>query len=233
MSSEEKTVLKLYSNFHLLDYCTCPLMSWCLLQLDYAFMLRNWLYTVLLLVWDTWYCTAASAARSAPPVTNYRMIRLSKISYVNGLNMYGGYYLAVQELIIFLIVVVLLSAAKAQLHKILAIVAAPRYAFGVEASKQERKVRLWELDGGMLQSALIGCPPQAVPHLVLLLPCLLRALRPLALSSRMLRLVPPWSQPTHWPSAHIGAFSASLPLSAHSWGAFSLPLCVLGGAVLL
>ena len=41
-----------------------------------------------------------------------------------------GYYLAVQELIIFLIVVVLLSAAKAQLHKILAIVA-PRYDFGV------------------------------------------------------------------------------------------------------
>ena len=30
------TVQKLCSNFHLLDYCTCPLMSWCLLQLNYA-----------------------------------------------------------------------------------------------------------------------------------------------------------------------------------------------------
>ena len=84
--------------------------------------------------------TAASAARSAPPVTNYRMIRLCKISCVNGLNVYG-YYLAVQELIIFLIVVVLLSASKAQLHMILAIVAS-RYDFGVEASKQERKVSI-------------------------------------------------------------------------------------------
>ena len=77
-----------------------------------CYLLRNWLYTGLLLVWDTWYCSAASAARSAPPVTNYRtcMIRLSKVSYVNGLNMYD-YHLAVQELIIFLIVVVLLSVA--------------------------------------------------------------------------------------------------------------------------
>ena len=49
------------------------------------------------------------------------------------------YYLAVQELIIFLLVVVLLSAAEAQLHKILAIVA-PRYDFDVESSKQERTV---------------------------------------------------------------------------------------------
>ena len=52
-----------------------------------------------------------------------------------------GYYLAVQELIIFLIVVVLLSTAEAQLHKILALLA-PRYDFGVEASEQERKVSI-------------------------------------------------------------------------------------------
>ena len=52
------------------------------------------------------------------------------------LNMYG-YYLAIQELII------LLSAAEAQLHKILAIVA-PRYDFGVESSKQARKVSIYE-----------------------------------------------------------------------------------------
>ena len=53
----------------------------------------------------------------------------------------ASYYLAVQELIIFLIVVVLLSAAEAQLHKILAIVA-PRYDFSVESSKEERKVSI-------------------------------------------------------------------------------------------
>ena len=46
-----------------------------------------------------------------------------------------GYYLAVQELIIFLIVVVLLPAAETHLHKILAIVA-PRYDFGVRGSEQ-------------------------------------------------------------------------------------------------
>ena len=60
--------------------------------------------------------------------------------YVNGLNMYD-YYLSVQELIIFLNVVVLLSAAEAQLHKILAIVA-PRYDFSVESSKEERKASI-------------------------------------------------------------------------------------------
>ena len=54
---------------------------------------------------------------------NYRMmIRLNKLSYVIGPNMYG-YFLAVQKLIILLIVVVLLSAVEAQLHKILAIMA--------------------------------------------------------------------------------------------------------------
>ena len=68
------------------------------------------------------------------------MIRLKKLSFVIGLNMYG-YYLVVQKLIIILIVVVLLSAAEAQLHKILAIVA-PKYDFGVESSKQERKVSI-------------------------------------------------------------------------------------------
>ena len=78
---------------------------------------------------------------STPPVTNYRMIMLSKLSYyVIVLHMYG-YYLAKQELIIFLIVFVLLSAAEAQLHEILATVA-PRYDFGVESSKQERKVSI-------------------------------------------------------------------------------------------
>ena len=54
--------------------------------------------------------------------------------------MYGYYLQAIQERII-LILVILLSAAEAQLHKILAIVA-PRYDFGVEASKQERKVSI-------------------------------------------------------------------------------------------
>ena len=55
------------------------------------------------------------------------------------LNAYG-YYLHAQERI-FLIVVVLLSATEAELHKILAIVA-PRYDFSVESSKQERKVSI-------------------------------------------------------------------------------------------
>ena len=52
-----------------------------------------------------------------------------------------GYYLAVQKLIIILIVVVLLSAVEAQLHKILAIVA-PRYEYGAEVSEQERRVSI-------------------------------------------------------------------------------------------
>ena len=46
-----------------------------------------------------------------------------------------GYYLAVQKLIIILIKLVLFSAAEAQLHKILAIVA-PRYDFSVESSNR-------------------------------------------------------------------------------------------------
>ena len=41
-SSEQK----LYSNFHLLDYCTCPLMSSCLLQLNYAVMLQCTAYSI-------------------------------------------------------------------------------------------------------------------------------------------------------------------------------------------
>ena len=43
--------------------------------------------------------------------------------------------------LILLIVLVLLSSAEAQLHKILAIMA-PRYDFGVESSKQEKKVSI-------------------------------------------------------------------------------------------
>ena len=77
---------------------------------------------------------------SALHVTNYHMIMLNKLSYVIVLNMYGYYLQAIQERI-NLIVVVLLSAAEAQLHKILAFVA-PRYGFGVESSKQERKVSI-------------------------------------------------------------------------------------------
>ena len=56
------------------------------------------------------------------------------------LNTYGYYLHAIQERII-LIVVVLLSAAEAQLHKIQALVA-PRYDFGVEASEQKKKVSI-------------------------------------------------------------------------------------------
>ena len=64
---------------------------------------------------------------------------LNELSYVIVvLNAYG-YYLAVQELIIFLIVVIV--AEEAQLHKVLAIVA-PRYDFSVESSKQEREVSI-------------------------------------------------------------------------------------------
>ena len=55
------------------------------------------------------------------------MIMLERLSYVIVLSVYGN-YLAVQELVIFLIVVLLLSAAEAQFHKILATVA-PRYDF--------------------------------------------------------------------------------------------------------
>ena len=46
-------------------------MSWCLLQRNYAIMLHDWLYTGPLLVWDTWYCTAASASRSASRIIYY------------------------------------------------------------------------------------------------------------------------------------------------------------------
>ena len=35
------TVQKLYSNFRLLQYCTCPVMSWCLSLLLYAIMHRK------------------------------------------------------------------------------------------------------------------------------------------------------------------------------------------------
>ena len=53
-----------------------------------------------------------------------------------------GYYLALHaQNLILIIILVLLSAAEAQLHKILAMVA-PRYDFGVESSKQERKVSI-------------------------------------------------------------------------------------------
>ena len=70
------------------------------------------------------------------------MIRLNKLSYVIRLNIMYGYYLALHvHHIIILIVLVLLSATEAQLHKILAIVAT-RYDFGLEASKQERKVSI-------------------------------------------------------------------------------------------
>ena len=96
-------------------------------------MLHYWLYTGLLLLWDAYYCSTASTARSAPPDAKYRMIMLERLSYVIVLSVYG-YYLAVQELVIFLIVVLLLSAAEAQFHKILATVA-PRYDFSVESSK--------------------------------------------------------------------------------------------------
>ena len=41
---------------------------------------------------------------------------LERLSYVIVLSVYG-YYLAVQEIVIFLIVVLLLSAAEAQFHK--------------------------------------------------------------------------------------------------------------------
>jgi hypothetical protein len=62
------------------------------------------------------------------------MIMLERLSYVIVLSVYGCYYLAVQELVIFLIVVLLLSAAEAQFHKTLATVAL-RYDFSVESSK--------------------------------------------------------------------------------------------------
>jgi hypothetical protein len=53
------------------------------------------------------------------------MIMLERLSYVIVLSVYGCYYLAVQELVIFLIVVLLLSAAEAQFHKTLATVPWP------------------------------------------------------------------------------------------------------------
>ena len=105
-----------------------------------------------------------------------------------------GYYLAVQELIIFLIVVVLLSAAEAQLHKILAIVD-PRYCMILAWNRANRRERLayenW-------RHVAIGFKLVVLPKLSHASSCFCRLAMPFksfaipsALCSRMLRMVPP------------------------------------------